>query len=77
MRHGTRWCYYNGCRCAECVASNRDYVRRFKAQRIASGRCVECSAPAMTNRQRCRTHAIKHAATCAAWRMTRKAAMTT
>jgi WhiB family transcriptional regulator, redox-sensing transcriptional regulator len=36
VRHGTRWSYRLGCRCAECREANADYMRQRQMRRTAS-----------------------------------------
>jgi hypothetical protein len=36
-RHGTRACYQNGCRQAECVEANYAYLKAHREQRRAAG----------------------------------------
>lgn len=55
--HGTPGGYANhGCRCAKCRAAHAANVRRYRANQVKKGRCVNCSALA-TRGRRCGKHA--------------------
>lgn len=49
--HGTHSAYVLGCRCADCTAANRDYMRAYRQRRRTGGNNVgdRAAEPARTD----------------------------